>query len=443
MIAFIYLIYIVLSLIVFFSFYNLKIALSLYLSYLILIPYLIIPFGALNFSYNFIQLILTINLIFQFKNNKWGRINFILIKPFVLLYFSLFIISFFTFDTPIQYQLKNLISQFIKVTSISFVIWNLCLYDFKSLKIIKYCLSISFLLASFYGITLINLNGFNPYLMFLSNFFNVESASEIFSNIDSRLDFSNAGKIQSTMVHPMTWSLLLCFYSIIIFTYFLKSLNKFYLLFISILLINVLISGVRTGLITIVIGSLYLLFKNFNIKIASIALVFVLLLSFFILSNNSLSNLFNSFYELSETKNKVSGSSISLRLQQFDGALKIITSNPFFGKGYNWNVYYREIHGDHPVLLAFESLIFIVLCNNGVFGIIIWFSFMISLIRLNSKFKIDRIDKSILNSIVLMYFTFIIVTGEYGYIFYFSIIYTYLYSYFLNSYFKSSKFYFK
>lgn len=65
-------------------------------------------------------------------------------------------------------------------------------------------------------------------------------------------------------------------------------------------------------------------------------------------------------------------SSIALRLEQLQGTLNEINTHFLVGKGYGWNNYYLSTHLTHPVILAFESLVFVVLCNSGILGACVW-----------------------------------------------------------------------
>lgn len=77
----------------------------------------------------------------------------------------------------------------------------------------------------------------------------------------------------------------------------------------------------------------------------------------------------------------VKGSSVEMRLTQLLGCFDIISSNPLFGNGFGWTAYYNQMNGDHPVVLAFESYIFVTLCNWGLVGFVVWLLFLWKIYR--------------------------------------------------------------
>lgn len=121
----------------------------------------------------------------------------------------------------------------------------------------------------------------------------------------------------------------------------------------------------------------------------------------------------------------VSGSSLGLRLKQLYGCFNIIESNMLLGMGYRWNNFYQNVYGDHPQVLAFESLLFVVLCSWGIIGVVIWTMFSAKVVTLLRK---EFGARSI--PIITLFFIYIgysLVTGEYFYMQYFVIFYILMY----------------
>lgn len=110
-----------------------------------------------------------------------------------------------------------------------------------------------------------------------------------------------------------------------------------------------------------------------------------------------------------------------MRLDQLNGCLVEIRNNPILGKGYGWDGWYKSNFGDHPVILSFESLIFVILCDNGFLGFVIWGILIYMVVRNNKKFHL--IDTAIANSLLVFYIAYSCITGEYGYMQYFLIFY--------------------
>ena len=115
-----------------------------------------------------------------------------------------------------------------------------------------------------------------------------------------------------------------------------------------------------------------------------------------------------------------------MRLDQLQGSLKEIKDHPMVGKGYNWNGFYRLKYGDHPVILAFESLIFIVLCNSGYLGAAIWIIFFLLLLRVHRRSLRKKENIFLVDALVIVYGAYAIGTGEYGYLSFFALYHVFL-----------------
>ncbi|GAB1452028.1 hypothetical protein MASR2M47_20840 [Draconibacterium sp.] len=267
----------------------------------------------------------------------------------------------------------------------------------------------------------------------LSDYLGKEDNALRFSEMEGRLDFSSASKIQSTMAHPMTWTMLLCFSIIILIAIYLKTKNKKLWFLIGLIGFNILISGVRTGIAALTIGFIYYLISYRNIKLIILTLVALLVMIIVIQSNESLSNLFTSFTDISGQKSDVSGSSITMRLNQLQGVFDEIKGNEWAGKGYGWTGYYMSLNGVHPVILAFESLIFMVLCNSGYLGVLIWILFFLMLSQLNRKILTLKIDIFLMDTLIVVYAAYAMGTGEYGYISFFAIFYSFQLGYLISN----------
>ena len=111
-----------------------------------------------------------------------------------------------------------------------------------------------------------------------------------------------------------------------------------------------------------------------------------------------------------------------MRLLQLDGCFDIIKDCEWVGRGYSWTSHYTSLHESHPVLLSFESLIFVVLCNTGYAGVIIWAVTLLIFLYQTSKYA--NKDKQVAALILFAsYIAFSCITGEYGYMRYFMVFY--------------------
>lgn len=322
---------------------------------------------------------------------------------------------------------------FMQTCILPLIIWNISIIDQKSLIYIKWALIISISIAGIYGLFLMKMEGANPYSAIVSTYSGVDDAAETYANInEARLNFSNAGKIQSTMNHPMIWTLTLCFLTIVFTTIYLKTKKIMLWVLLGLVVFNILISGVRTGIAALAFGFLYFLIRYRKIKLILLSILILSVSTIIIQNNEDLSNLFKSFYDISGKKSEVQGSTINMRIEQFQGVLNEIKGHEWAGRGYGWNGYYLSLNGDHPVLLAFESLLFIVVCNSGIIGSFLWILFFIYLYKSHRKILSNKDDILLIDSLVVVYAAYSIGTGEYGYLSFFAIYYTFLVSYLLN-----------
>ncbi|GLB51553.1 hypothetical protein NBRC110019_05920 [Neptunitalea chrysea] len=123
----------------------------------------------------------------------------------------------------------------------------------------------------------------------------------------------------------------------------------------------------------------------------------------------------------------VKGSSLDMRTVQFEGCIDEIQNNFLFGNGFAWTSYYRLNFGTHPTMLAFESLIIMVLCNSGFIGLVLWGVMIFKYLKLvNRKIRLAS-HKSVLYAFMASYIGYSTITGEYGYLKYFLIFYSLIY----------------
>lgn len=108
-------------------------------------------------------------------------------------------------------------------------------------------------------------------------------------------------------------------------------------------------------------------------------------------------------------ENKIDGSSMEMRFNQFDAALKEIEENPVFGRGYGYRDYYIYLHNDlHPDLLGFESVLLLYLVERGWIGLLFFFFIAYYIYKL---FRNELTDKSTIRYVFIGYLLSIIMTG--------------------------------
>lgn len=107
--------------------------------------------------------------------------------------------------------------------------------------------------------------------------------------------------------------------------------------------------------------------------------------------------------------NDIGGSSMELRLDQFDAALVEIEDNPVFGRGYGYRDYYITIHNAlHPDLLGFESVFLLYLVERGWLGLLFFFIMVYYIYKIYGK---EMSDKFTIRLIFGGYLLSIIMTG--------------------------------
>ena len=138
------------------------------------------------------------------------------------------------------------------------------------------------------------------------------------------------------------------------------------------IVVCIFLCGIRTP-----IGAMFLTVFFYLLMLRRIKpMIYVAVIGFigYIIIENipELSATIDSIFIKDSRQTNVEGSSIDMRMEQLNGCFREIQDCLIFGKGYEWCGYYMSIHDLHPVLLAFESLIFVVLCNSGIVGLCVW-----------------------------------------------------------------------
>ena len=154
-----------------------------------------------------------------------------------------------------------------------------------------------------------------------------------------------------------------------VYLYSLK--DKMKSLFIYLLMIFVVgcifLCGIRTPIGAIFVTVLFYLLMSRQIKLMIYAIIWDLYAILLSKYSRVISNI-DSIFTRGNRQTNVEGSSFEMRFEQFNGCLREIRDCIVFGKGYGWSSYYISIHELHSCVISFESLVFVVLCNNGIVG---------------------------------------------------------------------------
>jgi len=403
------------------SVFNMKYSLGLMIAYRLLVPYSSFQFSSIPIEYNYILLLIFCIFLFRVAFLNHEPFDRRIIMPFAIFTFIIIIGSFFSDGVDFTFQIASLRSYIIGYFLIPIMLWQVCKTksDFNFFaRIIIICLSIMLIYGLFCFLT-----GQNPYIAALSELFNKQDNNEIFSEIERG---GLTGKVQSTTSHPMLWSVVL---SLIIFasnSLWLRKKNYTFYIFVALVLFNLFVCNVRTGIVATVIG-LAILFTQFSFryKLISISFILVLLL---LSADTSIFGSFQPFVDsiiyFSDTDKNVGGSSLEMRMVQFGGAVSLWEQGGIlFGNGFNWCGNYYALYGDHPILLAFESIIYVIIIENGVLGIIIYGFLFYSFYKINwdlylSLQKKNKTEYWLINSLITTYIIYIMITGLFGFNFF-------------------------
>lgn len=411
---------IILALILILCFVNIRWGAALFLAYTILVPVNDITIGGLHLGENLVKAILILALLCDFKLRRHYKLSWKLIVPFIFYYVIELLVIPFQSETPPDWMYNSWRVSVMSTLFGAFVVYNVLKKYPESIKIFRSSLIFSILVAGIYGLFLTTTAGFNPYInaivLMKGTALDAESLLTYFS-ADDRL----FGRISSVFMHPMTFGLFIGLSFIYTFSIRNKIKKWLFILIFGILALDALFCGVRSCIGGIVVSIAFYLILNRNIKIGLTALIVGLIAYNLILQVPELSDYVGSIADIHNTQGKVGGSSIDQRLDQLNGCFNEISNNPILGKGYDWNGYYHSKYGDHPVILAFESLVFIVLCDNGFLGLFIWAFLIFLVIRNNHRIKLS--DKYIADAILVFYISYSCITGEYGYMQYFLLFY--------------------
>lgn len=401
-------------LIVIFSFTKIGIGVALYLVYLLLVPYMQIRIGV-NFSYNLINALLLAGFFWNFRSNLRG-IKYRPFYPFVFYFFAMLMLMPFQRSVPFSVMMDFWFRTAFNCLVFPLILWNIMLKYPNTIKLFSTILTSCIVIASLYGLIVIYNKGVNPYLILMAK------VNGIPLNIYYLQGGRLFGRVSSVFGHPMTYGVFLGFSLTYILSTITKCNRRLYLFIVILLVANVALCGVRSVIGGSLVAVVFYLLRTR--KISKFLYLFLFLSISMPLLNliPGLNEYAGSIFDFDATSKDVGGSSYEMRFEQLRGALYEIQNCQFWGKGYAWNFYYQRLHGDHPVLLAFESLIFMVLCNSGFCGIVIWGIFVFLLFR--TAVRCCGREFMWIETLTVFYITYSCITGEYEYMKLFAIFYT-------------------
>ena len=383
--------------------------LALLVSY-ILLPE--IPFGLGGISLKKNHLLMLVLMVFfsRFRFKDKLKLD---ISPyrFCLVYFFLSLLCIpLKFETAYSIQIYYIIYDIAIILLFPIAIWNV-VDDETSLALYRKAVLICIVVACMYGLFLTTTDSLNPLIILFSSFggggLDEDQWTQYFSD-EGRL----FGRISSVFFHPMSYASFLGFSAIYV-GYVRNKISKLLFFFlISIIFVNFITCGVRSVLGALFAALLvYLLMKRnlgLTVRISFFFILGALILSAIPPVYDYISSIFD------ESGSDVEGSSLEMRFNQLVGAFEEIKNNVLLGKGYGWSRDYIIQNGGHPVLLGFESIFFVVLCNNGIIGILLYGLF-IYLYSHYIKTNVQESDVPLFISILVFYLAYETITGEFAF----------------------------
>ena len=400
------------------SFWNLKWGVVLFLMYMVLVPYMKLQFGGFELGQNLFNTAFMASYFLYASKNK-VKTDWRPLMPFIVYYIASLAIMPFQTHVPFNIMLNSWRISIMSTLFLPFAMWNVAKAEPSSVKLFRNAMLVAIAIAVGYGLYLTTAGGFNPYIMSLIGLMDVKQDFESYYEAEGggRL----FGRISSVFLHPMSYA----FFLGLSFIYVFQSRQYIKKIIIALLLIAIGASAITCGVrsvlggLVIAVAYYFLMSKNYKMMIGVIAVALVV----YAIADSipELSKYLGSMADINNKKGDVSGSSVELRLYQLEGAIKEGSKNPLFGLGYGWTGYYQSLKGDHPVCIAFESLIYVIICNSGIFGFFLWAYMVVKYLKINRRMKLN--ENVLFDCLMVYYLSYSCITGEYGYMKLFLIFY--------------------
>lgn len=396
-----------------------RIGLCAYIAYMFLVPYCNLNIGGVSFSWNLLNTALFLAYCID-STRKCRKIKLAYkpLVPFFFLYGLLFLEIPFQSGVPLGYAINSWRLAIFNLI-LPIVVLSASQYDKKICKYSYTTMIFVCIVVIVYAYFLIPLQGINPYIEGLANINNAEIMEAQFGEQSNRLMI----KISSVFTHPMIFGAFLGMAVIYIFSQLSNNRNIIGIVIMIGLVSCIFFCGIRTPIAAIFMTTaIYLLLKR-RFKTFFFASVVGIICYCIIIQIPALEGTISSMVD--SDSSDVGGSSLELRLEQLSAAFDEVQDCLIFGKGYGYNSYYWSMHGSHPKLYSFESLIFVILCNNGLIGFSIWGIMLYKIFKYSHK-SIPQSFWIYITMLITYYLSFTCITGDYGYmkylIFFYSLI---------------------
>ena len=402
-------------LIIFMIFIKVDYASLLLLIYINVVPLVFVPIGGVPFVKNYLFFLLIICLIFRkgyhsiFFSYNASAIRYIF---YFFIYCS--ITSLFSWNTEmcLSYIRSDLFSTLLYPLALVVLADNDVSFNIK----IKNAFLISICIICGYAILLAPLHGLNPYIDYLRVASGSAFDNEAWTGAEDRL----FGRISSTFFHPMIFgNYLVCSF---VYTGFVLSKERKKILLIPFILtiIASFICGVRSVLIAEFAVLVIYLYQN-KLSLKRIFIVLIIGIIFLAICYAYLPKLLSYLESPFVNDSMMEGSSIEMRLKQFGGIFNEISDCLSIGHGHGWTSYYIAQKGNHPTMLAFESLTLKVGCEYGLIGTILY---IFLFYKIFMRKEADPSKNIFCKCATIGFLSYSFVTGDYGYMMNYLIVYT-------------------
>lgn len=275
--------------------------------------------------------------------------------------------------------------------------------DEKIESIIRKCVYISATIISLYGIYCY-ITDSNPYMLFVATFTNdIDYIETSLAEVRGL-----KGRVGGHLGNPVFFGgelLVLLGYCLVDISQRGK-VDKRKLFVILLLLISIVLTGSRSALVPAFALLLFSLYYRYKLK-SLLILPFLILATIPFIPNI---DDFVASLDVMSNSEDVRGSSFLMREEQFHGLQKVVGNNVMFGNGLGWIGHYVNLHGLHPVLLGFESLIFSSYTEGGLWGLFIVYPFFFY-----SIFKLARYsDNRVILYYIVAYVAYALLTGAFS-----------------------------
>lgn len=386
----------------------------------------------LPISLNTLCIIILFLFIFINKKDKKSSISKGYITYLEVFILILFITTILSFPISLTTQLGYLFQFLITDVSLG-ILAALTIKSYQDVKVIMNVILLSSSFACILGIYQF-ITYSNVYISYFENYFNPAFDTDAY--LDSAMG-GRLGGIAGTCSDSLIWGRTIPALLGITYAYYKRTKKSILILLIIALLINSILSMRRSSVVAVLFYFFTIwLFSSFKEKTRIFKYIMISIICIY--ASFILIPFLNQFLPFIETSiffwndniaadNDIKGSSLSMRLEQLNYAFKMIETNPILGLGYGYTNYYSKYHGYHPQLLGFESILFHIIINSGILGLIYWNTLFYKIYKYCSKYSCKTYIAAFLLSVLTSaYMTDY--AGTWGYLFIFPIIIMKMYS---------------